>query len=384
MSTMNNFTFVSPTILCYGKGATAEIQKQHLIPEGARVMMTYGGGSIKKNGVYDEVLKYVKPVCEFGGIEANPEHETCVKAIKMAKENKIDFLLAVGGGSVIDATKYIAIAMEHTFSDDTYDILAKQGQFQPNPAKAKIGAVLTIPATGTETNMGFVVSRRAFNLKLGYLNPSVYPHFSIVDPCHSMSLPDNQVRNGIIDAFVHTIEQYIGHYEKNYVVDETAEGVMRTLIKVAQTTLKDHNDYQARANFCYAATVALNFTLAVGVDQCWAAHGIGHELTAFYGIAHGESLAMSCPGVMRFHKEKNAKKLVRMAEKVFGIKDAKPEDAIVATENFFKSIGAKIRMSEWNFTDEHYQAISSKFVGMKLGAHGDIDDKAIMTILKDI
>ncbi|KAL7717358.1 alcohol dehydrogenase [Entamoeba marina] len=355
MATMNNFTYNVPTILCYG----------------AKVMMTYGGGSIKKNGVYDEVLKYVKPVCEFGGIEANPEHETCAKAIKMAKENKVDYLLAVGGGSVVDGTKYIALGMEHTYSDDTYDILAKVGQFQPNPAKAKIGVVLTIPATGTETNMGFVISRRATNSKNAYMHPSVYPHFSVVDPCHSMSLPDNQVRNGIIDAF-------------NYVADESAEGVMRTLIKVGEKTLKDHNDYQARANFCYAATVALNYSLAVGVDQCWAAHMIGHELTAFYGVAHAESLAMSCPGVMRFHKEKNANKLIRMAEKVYGIKDAKPEDAIVATENFFKSLGAKVRMSEWNFTDEHYQAIADKFVGKYIGAHGDIEDKAVMTILKDI
>ncbi|KAL7713097.1 alcohol dehydrogenase [Entamoeba marina] len=381
---MDNFTYVSPTILCYGKGATAEIEKQHLIPEGAKVMLIYGGGSIKKNGVYDEVLKYVKPVCEFGGIEANPDHDTCTKALKIAKENKIDFFLAIGGGSVIDGTKYIALAMEHTFSDDTYDILTKVGQFQYNPAKAKIGVISTIPATGSETNNIFVVSRRSTNDKLGSGDMSVYPHFAIVDPCHSMSLPDNQVRNGLIDAYVHVIEQYIGHYEKNYVTDETAEGVMRTIIKVSQTTLKDHNDYQARANFCYAATVALNLSLNVGVFMCGAAHAVGHELTTYYGVAHGESLAMSCPGVMRFNKEKNAKKLIRLAEKVFGVENAKPEDAIVATENFFKSLGAKTRLSEWNFNKDHFQQIANKFKKVPAGAHKDIDDKGCLEILNDI
>ncbi|KAL7711672.1 alcohol dehydrogenase [Entamoeba marina] len=226
--------------------------------------------------------------------------------------------------------------MEHTYSDDTYDIFTKAGQFQYNPAKAQIGVISTIPATGSETNNIFVVSRRSTNQKL------------------------------------------------DLVICQHILNLLLTIIKVAQTTLTDHNDYQARANFCYAATVALNLSLNVGVYMCLGAHNIGHELTIHYGVAHGESLALSCPGVMRFNKEKNAKKLIRMAEKVFGIKDAKPEDAIVATENFFKSLGAKTCMSEWNFNKDQYEIISEKFKGKPMGAHKDIDDKAVMTILNDI
>ena len=382
MSVMNNFTFCNPTKIIYGKGACENIVKQKLIPEGARVMMTYGGGSIMKNGVYEEVKKYVTPLIEFGGIEANPTHETCIKAIKIAKENNIDFLLAVGGGSVVDATKYIAMGMEHTWSDDPYDICFKQGQFEPNWAKAKIGAILTIPATGSEMNMGFVISRKSTSDKIGKLHPSVYPVWSIVDPCHTMSLPDNQVRNGLIDSFVHVYEQYIGHYEKNPVVDAEAEGVMKVLMKVAQTTLSDHTNYQARATFCYAATVALNYTLGVGVDECWGAHMVGHELTAYYGVAHGESLAMTMPGVMRFNKEKNEKKLIQMAREVFGIQNPTAEDAITETERFFKSLGAKTRLSEWGFTKEHYEAIAAKFDARPAGVYKDINTKGCMEVLE--
>jgi len=274
---MNNFVFFNPVRYIFGKGQCEQIAKQHLIPEGARVMLTYGGGSIKKNGVYEEVLKYVKPVVEFGGIEPNPTWETCNKAVQIAKENKIDFLLAVGGGSVLDGTKFISLAMEHTFSDDTYDILTKNTQFKVNPRRVGLGAVMTLPATGSEMNCGFVLSRKSTHDKFGFLHPSLYPNFSIVDPCHSMSLPDNQVRNGLIDSFVHCYEQYHCHYQCCSVVDEETEGVMRTIIRVSKKTLEDHNDYQARADFCYAATVALNDTLGCGVNQCWASHMIGHE-----------------------------------------------------------------------------------------------------------
>jgi len=381
---MNNFTYYNPVRLIYGKGALEEIKKQKLIPEGARVMMTYGGGSIKKNGVYDEVKKYVNPIVEFGGIEPNPTHETCVKGIQLAKENKIDFLLAVGGGSVIDGTKYIALGMEHTYSDDPFDILMKVRQFQYNPAKAKIGVILTLPATGSEMNNGFVITRMKDHEKRASGHVSTYPTWSIVDPCFSMSLPENQVRNGLIDSFVHVYEQYIGHYQKNPVVDAEAEGVFRTIMEVAPKTLKDPKDYQARATFCYAATVALNYTLAIGVDQCWGAHMVGHEITSYYGLAHGETLAMTMPAVMRFNKEKNEKKLIQMAQNVFGIKDAKPEDAIEATEKFFKSIGGKTRLSEWGMGDEHFEEIAKKFTGKPVGVHKDIDNEACMKILRDL
>nr|BAN39155.1 alcohol dehydrogenase 3, putative [Entamoeba histolytica] len=382
--TMLNFTYYNPVRLIYGKGSLDEIEKQHLIPEDARIMMTYGGGSIKKNGVYEEVLKHIKPIVEFGGIEPNPSHETCIKAIKIAKENKINFLVAVGGGSIIDATKYIALGMEHTYSDDPYDICLKGGKFKVNPAQAKVGVVLTIPATGSETNCWGVISRHADKLKLPFNNESVFPTWSIVDPCFTMSLPDNQIRNGLVDSFVHCIEQYIGNYHLNPVVEAETEGVMRTIIGVSHKTLENHQDYQARITFCYAATVALNMSLLCGVTLCGGAHAVGHELTSYYGLAHGETLAITTPGVMRFNKEKNAKKLIQMGEQVFGIKNSTPEAAIEATEKWFKSIGMKTRLSEWGKGKEEFETIARKFEGNPAGAHKDIDYKGCLQILNDI
>ena len=380
---MQNFIYHNTTKYIFGKGQTEQIAKLHLIPEGARVMMTYGGGSIKKNGVYEEVLKYVKPVVEFGGIEPNPSWETCNKAVQIAKENKIDFLLAVGGGSVVDGTKFISLAMEHTYSDDTYDILIKAGKFQVNPRKVGFGVILTIPATGSEMNCGFVLSRHATHEKYAFGHPSLYPDFSIVDPCHTFSLPLNQVRNGLTDSFVHCYEQYHCHYQMNDVADEETEGVMRTIMRVAPKTIADPKDYQSRANFCYAATVALNYTLAAGVSQCWAAHMLGHELTAYYGVAHGESLAITTPGVMRFYKEKCAKKYIQFGERVFGLKDPKPEDTIKAVEEWFKSIGMKTRLSEFGFTKEHFEEISKKFDVRPCGFDKGIKSQEALAILND-
>ena len=381
---MDNFVYYNPTILCYGKGACEEIAKRHLIPEGARVMMTYGGGSIKKNGVYEEVHKYVTPVCEFGGIEPNPHHETCMKAVAMAKENKIDFLLAVGGGSVVDATKYIALAMEHTSTPDPFDILANPMTTVVAPAKAKIGVVLTIPATGSEMNIGFVITKMATQAKKGCLNPSVAPYFSVVDPCHTFSLPVNQVRNGLCDAFVHVVEQYQGHFDKGYVQDEECEGVMRTLIRVGRQTMDEPTNYAVRMNFCYAATVALNNTLNVGLAQCWAAHYIGHELTTYYGVAHGESLVLTLPAVMRFYKEKNGAKYKQMAERVFGVANGTADDAIAGVVGWFKSIDCKLKLREYGATKEHFATIAAKFKENKLGSWKDIDDVAVMSILEDL
>ena len=332
---MNNFTFHNPTRLIFGKNACSEIEKQHLIPSTSRVMMLYGKGSIKTNGIYDEVKQYVTPIIEFGGIESNPTHETCLKAIELAKEHQIDFLLAIGGGSVIDATKYIAMALEHTETEDPYDILMLHGKYTPNPAKAKIGVVLTIPATGSEMNPSFVISRLSTSDKRASEHESCYPYFAIVDPCHSMTVPDNHVRNGLVDAFVHIYEQYIGHFEKNPVIDAECEGVMKVLMKVANQTIENPNDYQARATFCYAATVALNYTLTCGIDECWGAHRIGHELTAYYGLAHAETLTLAMPAVMRFHKEKNEQKLIQFGREVFNLKNHSAEDTIIQCEEWF-------------------------------------------------
>ncbi|KAL7712735.1 alcohol dehydrogenase [Entamoeba marina] len=373
MTTFSNFVFNSPTQLCYGKGACAEIKEKNLIPEGKRVI---------KNGVYEEVLKFVKPVCEFSGIEPNPAHETCIKAVKLAKENNIDFLLAVGGGSVIDGVKYIALAMEWDATPDPFDMFAKMELAKP--AKAQIGVILTIPATGTETNNLFVVTNYGKKDKALGANDTVKPYFAVVDPCHSFSLPKNQVINGVIDSYVHVIEQYIGHYDSSSVIDGFCEAVMKTITTSGPKTIAEPDNYKHRADFCLAATYALNGLLGTGVQQCWAAHLIGHEVTTYYGAAHGASLAMTCPGVMRFNKEKNAKKLAQLAENVFGIKNATAQDGIDQTIKFFESVGGITRMSQNNYGSEHFEEIASKFKGTKIGAHGDISYEEVMTILKDI
>nr|BAN39272.1 alcohol dehydrogenase, putative [Entamoeba histolytica] len=382
MNTFSNFIFQSPTILCYGKGACSEIEKKELIPKGARVMMLYGGGSIKKNGVYEEVKKYVKPIVEFGGIEPNPAHETCMKAVKIAKENNIDFLLAVGGGSVIDGTKYIALAMGWTATEDPFDMFTQMEK--ANAPKSKIGVVLTIPATGTETNNLFVVTNYGKKDKALGCNDLVKPYFAIVDPCHSFTLPKNQVINGVIDSYVHVIEQYIGHYDSSAVVDRFCEGILKVITTAGPKTIEEPTNYKYRADFCLAATYALNGILATGIQQCWAAHMIGHEVTTYYGVAHGASLAMTCPGVMRFNKEKNAKKLAQLAERVFGIENATAEDGINCTIKFFESVGGITRMSKYNFDHSHVEEIASKFKGRTIGAHHDISYEEVKTILNDI
>ena len=379
-----NFVYQSPTQLCYGKGACEEIAKRHLIPEGARVMLLYGGGSIKKNGVYEEVHKYVTPVCEFQGIEPNPHAETCHKAVAMAKENKVDYFLAVGGGSVIDATKYIALAMEWTATDDTFDLFSRPKDIVP--AKIPIGVVLTIPATGTETNNLFVVTHAGRKAKCLGCHDSIKPAFAIVDPCHSFSLPIQQVINGVIDSYVHVIEQYIGHYDVSEVVDRYCEATLKVITKAGPLTIQDPKSYKHRADFCLAATYALNGILGTGVNQCWAAHMIGHEVTTYYDVAHGASLAMTCPAVMRFHKEKNAKKLAQLAERVFGVQNATAQDGIDQTVKFFESIGGITHLSQRTpkCGPEHFEEIAVKFTKTPIGAHKDIFHDECIKILNDM
>ena len=374
---MDNFLQWIPTKLFYGKGQCSKLPE--LVPKDKKIMLIYGGGSIKRNGVYDEVKKYVTFDYEFGGIEANPTHETCMEAVKVIKERGIEFVLAVGGGSVLDATKYILLACEHTSSNDPYDILYYGAK---SPAKIPYGAILTLPATGSETNCGFVITRRATHEKNGTGIGGPFAVFSIVDPTHTFSLPKKQVMNGIADAFCHIYEQYIGHYQKARIPDAFCEALMRVILEVGPKTLENPTDYATRMDFCYAATVALNNSLHVGVDrdQCWAAHMIGHQLTAFYGIDHGDSLTMAMPAVMKYEIENYKNKLIQMAKNVFGIENPKPEDAITETIKFFKSIGFSDKLKDRGFGKEHFEDCAKWFIGKKCGARGDIDYEAAKKI----
>jgi NADP-dependent alcohol dehydrogenase len=335
---MNNFSFHNPTKIVFGEGQISAITD--LIPANARILITYGGGSIKKNGVYDQVIKALegKTFFEFSGIEPNPHYETCEKAIALIKEKNIDFLLAVGGGSVVDATKLIAAGVN--FEGEPWDILAKSA---PVTSALPIGCILTLPATGTESNGNSVVTKVATHEKLAFSSPLVYPLFSILDPTTTYSLPPRQISNGVVDAFVHIMEQYLTYPVDAKVQDRFAEGLLLTLIEEGPKVLAQPNDYAIRANVMWAATMALNGLIGVGVPQDWATHMIGHELTAMHGLDHAQTLAIVLPSVMNQQREQKRGKLIQYGKRVWNLNNTNEDElidaAIAATKNFFEQMG---------------------------------------------
>ena len=385
---MQNFSFCNPTNIVFGKDSIAKLGE--LTKDYKRIMITYGGGSIKRNGVYDKVMAQIKDrvICEFGGIEANPDHETCMKAVALVREKQPDFLLAVGGGSVLDATKYITTAAAWKYTENPYDLFDLWAP-EMNPAYkpsafCPFGSVMTLPATGSEMNNGAVVSWRAKHRKHAFYNG--YPVFSILDPETTYSLPKKQVANGLADAFVHVCEQYLGHYGMGVIQDEQCEAIMRAIIDCAPRALEcEHPDYQARAEYFWCTTMALNGLIACGVTQCWATHFIGHELTAFYGLDHGVTLSIVMPSLLRHLKGLRAKKLERFAERVFGVSGATDmaEEAIKQCEKFFQSLGIATTLSGNGCDDSHLQEIADKFKGRKIGEEKTIGDEDVLTILKN-
>lgn len=338
---MLNFEYQNPVRIVFGKGTIAELDK--LVPADVSVLMLYGGGSIKKNGVYNQVVTALgkRRVLEFSGIEPNPLYETCMKAVAMVKQEKIGFLLAVGGGSVLDATKFIAAAA--LFGGiDPWDILAKGAEVK---TAVPLGAVLTLPATGSEMNINSVISRASSGEKLHFSSPCVYPQFSILDPETTFSLPERQTVNGIVDAYVHVFEQYMTFDMNSPLQDRQAEAILLTLIEEGPKVIKNPMDYDARSNVMWAATNALNGLIGCGVPQDWATHMIGHELTAFYGIDHAQSLAVVLPRLLTHCKKEKQAKLLQYGQRIFGLKDA--DAAIKATEAFFNSLGMKTRLSDY-------------------------------------
>ena len=382
---MNNFTFQNPTKVLFGKGMTAKMTAE--IPAGSKIMVTYGGGSIFKNGVYEQVKEALKGfrVVEFGGIEANPEYDTLMKAVEVCRAEKIDFLVAVGGGSVIDGTKFIATALE--YDGDPWDILL--GKFRPTDA-VPLGAVLTLPATGSEMNNGGVVSRRDRNEKFPFHNPKAFPKFSVLDPTACFSLPKRQIVNGVVDSFAHTLEQYLTYDNEAMVMDRWAEGLLLTLIELAPKLVAKHDDYDTMANFMVAATMALNGFIAWGVPQDWATHLIGHELTALHGLDHGVTLAIVYPGVMKVMRAEKHGKLVQYAERVWGLTrgsdDEKVDGAIARTEEFFRSLGLRIRLSDHGIGGDTIDKIVGRFTsrGQNLGEGGIVTPSKVKIILETV
>ncbi|MEG0517310.1 MAG: iron-containing alcohol dehydrogenase [Bacteroidales bacterium] len=381
---MNNFIFKNPVKLIFGKGQIAQLSSE--IPLASKVMITYGGGSIFKNGIYDQVKAALKgfDFVEFGGIEANPDYATLMKAVAKCREEKVDMLLAVGGGSIIDGTKFIAAAVN--YAGDPWEFLMDNSKV---PAALPFGTVLTLPATASEMNNGAVISRRETHEKFAFHNEKGFPLFSILDPTAIYSLPKKQIANGIIDTYAHTLEQYLTTNEQTIVMDKWGEALLTTLIELAPKLMSDKQDYDACANFMLTATMGLNGFVAMGVTQDWATHMIGHELTALHGLDHGVTLAIVYPGVMNVMREQKQAKLLRYAEVVWGITQGTDSEkisaAIAATEKFFNSLGVKTRLHEYKIGEETIHEIVKRFTtrGWKVGENGIVTPQKVEAILRN-
>lgn len=382
---MNKFDFQNPVKIYFGEGEIASIAKE--IKPGSKVMMTYGGGSIKRNGIYDQVIAALKDctVVEFGGIEANPDYDTLIKAIALGNAENVDFTLAVGGGSIIDGTKFIVAGMN--YDGDPWDFIIGKA---PVPAAKPFGTVLTLPATGSEMNCGAVISRRATQEKYAFHNAQGFPRFSVLDPTAVYSLPKRQVANGIIDTFIHTTEQYLTTAGSPRVMDRFAEGVLLTLTEIAPRLIADGDRaYADCADFMMAATMGLNGFLSMGVDEDWATHMIGHELTALHGLDHGVTLAIVWEGTMNIMRREKEAKLLQYAARVWGITEGTADEiidrAIKVTDDFFRSLGVPTRLSEYGIGEATIAEIRRRFDERKwnLGENGIVTPEKAEAILRD-
>jgi len=370
-----NFSFQNPTKIHFGEEQIQAIASE--IPTDAKVLVVYGGGSIKANGVYQQVIDALTEhtFFEFSGIEPNPSYATLMKAQTVIKKHSIDYLLAVGGGSVVDGAKFIAAAALFE-GDDPWDILAKQS---PVKAALPLGAVLTLPATGSESNGNSVVTRDGN--KLPFSSSLVKPLFAVLDPQVTLSLSDRQISNGVVDAFIHIIEQYLTYSVNGKVQDRFAEGLLLTLIEEGPKALQSEHkeDLEIRANIMWSATMALNGLIGAGVPQDWSTHMIGHELTGGFGIDHARTLSIILPAVMKVKRQEKRQKLLQFAERVWHLddvdEDKKIDKAIALTEDFFQQMQVPTRLAEVNITENDIDGIVDKLAshGMTaLGEHSDI------------
>lgn len=383
---MNNFTFKNPTKIIFGKGSIEKLENE--IPKNAKVLLLYGGGSIKKNGIYDQVKTALAKIdlVEFGGIPANPEYSVLMEALKVIKEENITYLLAVGGGSVIDGTKFLSAAA--LFEGDTpWDILT--GNIKTEKGMP-FGTVLTLPATASEMNSGAVITRAETKEKLAMGGPGLFPEFSILDPQVITSIPERQLANGITDAFTHVLEQYMTYPVGGLLQDRFAESILQTLIEVAPKVMKDPTDHEAASNFMWSCTMALNGLIQQGVPGDWAIHMMGHELTALFGIDHARTLAVITPSHYKFNFEAKKEKLAQYGERVWNITEGSMDDkayaAIERTEAFFHGLGIDTKLSD--YTKEYAgtaEEIAKRFTDrgwMGLGEHKTLSPDKVEKIVK--
>ena len=344
---MLNFELYNPVNYIFGQG---QIQKlSELVPQNAKVLMAYGGGSLFKNGIYEQVTTALKgfEIVEFGGIEPNPRYETLMKAVEIIREQKIDFILAVGGGSVIDGVKFISAAV--LFEGDTADILRKRILFKDLSQVIPFGTVLTLPATGSEMNSGAVVTIEATHEKLTLGGSALFPKFSVVDPTVIQSLPKRQLQNGVVDAFTHVMEQYLTYKHDAILQDRLAESILQTLVEIGPSVVENPTDYKLASNFVWCATMALNGLIQKGVPSDWATHMIGHELTALYEIDHARTLAIIGPNLYTVMFDTKKDKLAQYGQRVWQLEGSTDEiarQAIQKTVDFFHTMGMKTKISE--------------------------------------
>lgn len=380
---MYNFEFQNPVKLIFGKGSIARIAEE--IPSQSKIMLTFGGGSVKRNGVYDQVIKALegRNVVEFWGIEPNPKYETLVEAIALARREGVDFLLAVGGGSVIDGTKFIAAAIP--YEGEPWDIITRNDIVRK---AVPLATVLTLPATGSEMNNGAVISRRTTHEKFPFHSDLVFPRFSVLDPCVTFSLPKKMIAAGLADTFVHVMEQYMTYPVDARVMDRWAEGLLQTVMEISPAAMGDNPDYDTMANFMLCATMGLNGFIAMGVPQDWATHMIGHELTALHEITHGVTLAIVLPQLLRVMRQDKHDKLLQYATRVLGITEgddeARIDEAIRRTEEFFHSLGIATRLSDYGVGQDTVDEIVRRFTerGAVWGERHDVTPDKVRKILE--
>lgn len=382
---MFNFDFYNPTKIMFGQGRIADITGE--IPRDARVLITYGGGSIKNNGVYDEVKAALAgyDLTEFAGIEPNPLYETLMKAVALVKTNKIDFLLAVGGGSVIDGTKFIAAAARYT--GDPWEIIFSRGTVVNEVLP--LGVVLTLPAAGSESNHRAVVTRKSMNAKISFYSTLFFPRFAVLDPTKTYSLPTAQISNGVVDAYMHVLEQYLTYPVNAKVQERFAEGLLLTLIEEGPKALAEPMNYEVRSNIMLCATMALNGLIGSGVPEDWSTHMVGHELTALYGIDHAATLTVLLPGMLKVLKEDKRPRLLQYAERIWGLKgadkDAVIDAAIEKTREFFVTMQMKTRLSDYGLTADNFPEILSSLKAhnmVKLGERKNVTPDRVRQALE--
>ncbi|WP_421506444.1 alcohol dehydrogenase [Erwinia rhapontici] len=371
---MNNFLLHTPTHILFGQGQIAHLAAE--IPADSKVLITFGGGSVKKNGVMDQVYSALEgfDVQEFGGIEPNPSFETLMQAVEVVKRENITFLLAVGGGSVLDGTKFIAAAA--FYPQDPWHIL-QTGGAEIHKA-LPIGSVLTLPATGSESNRSAVITRRSTHDKQAFRNNHVFPRFAVLDPVYTYSLPPRQIANGVVDAFVHTIEQYLTYPVDARVQDRFAEGLLLTLVEEGPKALAEPENYAVRANVMWSATMALNGLIGAGVPQDWATHMLGHELTALHGLDHAQTLAIVLPSLMNIKRDTKREKLLQFAARIWGLPDGSDDHridgAIAATRSFFEQMGVPTRFSDYQLDGSSIPQLLKKLEEKGLTALGERQD----------